>query len=148
MQIPYNKKIIFTILLCCCALAGKAQTDSTIAAEKQLKSLQSIDNKLLFLSPRYKIYPTDNVHISIKLDTATGGVWMVQIALGDSDGMEVPINDRSLANEEVFGLNAGRFELYPTKNIYNFILLDTQIGYTYQVQWSTEADKRFISRLY
>lgn len=38
----------------------------------------------------------------------------------------------------------GRFELYPTTNNYNFIMLDQVSGYTYQVQWSLKADKRFV----
>lgn len=33
---------------------------------------------------RYKIYPTDNIYTSLKLDTATGKVWQVQIGIGDS----------------------------------------------------------------
>ena len=41
----------------------------------------------------------------------------------------------------------GRFELYPTKNIYNFIMLDVINGETYQVQWSFEYEKRFVSRI-
>lgn len=92
---------------------------------------------------RYKIYPTENINISLKLDTATGRIWMVQIGLGDNDAMTVILNDESLimSSEEI---KAGRFELYPTKNMYNFILLDTQNGYMFQVQWHTNLDKRII----
>ena len=36
----------------------------------------------------------------------------------------------------------GRFELYKTQNMYNFILLDTLEGGVWQVQWSIEKDKR------
>lgn len=92
---------------------------------------------------RYKIYPTENINISLKLDTATGRIWMVQIGLGDNDAMTVVLNDESLimSSEEI---KAGRFELYPTKNMYNFILLDTQNGYMFQVQWHTNLDKRII----
>ena len=38
----------------------------------------------------------------------------------------------------------GRFFLYPTKNIYNFILLDQIDGRTWQVQWSYDENKRII----
>lgn len=43
---------------------------------------------------------------------------------------------------------AGRFELYKTQNMYNFILLDTFDGRTWQVQWSTEAENRMILSIY
>tara|TARA_B110000902_G_scaffold202997_1_gene230645 strand:- start:316 stop:900 length:585 start_codon:yes stop_codon:yes gene_type:complete len=36
----------------------------------------------------------------------------------------------------------GRFFLYPTTNIYNFILLDQIDGRTWQVQWNIDKDKR------
>lgn len=50
--------------------------------------------------------------------------------------METPIDDRSLlmSSEKVC---SGRFELYPTNNMYTFILLDTLWGSVRQVQWST-----------
>lgn len=91
--------------------------------------------------PRYKMYQTENIHILLKLDTATGKVWMVQYTLGDNTGMVVPIDDSSLL---ISGIKeeAGRFELYPTKNMYNFILLDTKYGNTYQVQWSFDIMNR------
>ncbi|WP_223550544.1 hypothetical protein [Aestuariivivens sp. NBU2969] len=38
----------------------------------------------------------------------------------------------------------GRYKLYPTQNMYNFILLDVIDGYTYQVQWSIDKDKRLV----
>ena len=37
-----------------------------------------------------------------------------------------------------------RFTLYPTQNMYTFILLDQLDGKTWQVQWSTEASNRGI----
>lgn len=75
--------------------------------------------------PRYKMYQTENIHILLKLDTATGKVWMVQYSLGDNTGMVVPVDDSSLLIPGIKEV-AGRFELYPTKNMYNFILLDTK----------------------
>ena len=38
----------------------------------------------------------------------------------------------------------GRFKLYPTDNSYNFIMVDVINGFTYQVQWSTKSDERFV----
>jgi hypothetical protein len=37
-----------------------------------------------------------------------------------------------------------RFALYPTQNIYNFILMDQFSGKVWQVQWATELNNRGI----
>jgi len=110
---------------------------------------------------KYKLYPTENIHIYLKLDTSTGLVWMVQKASSDVESREEPINIFQIAYEqwEIDTLNAregvdwealneysgseeplvaqiGRFKLYPTQNIWNFLLQDVINGDTYQVQWS------------
>ena len=41
----------------------------------------------------------------------------------------------------------GRFTLYPTDNIWTFILLDQVDGNTWQVQWSNEEEKRGIFQI-
>ena len=57
--------------------------------------------------------------------------------------MEVAIDDRALSPVR----ENGRYELYPTQNIYTFILLDTKFGRTYQVQWNTDPKKRFVEQI-
>ena len=42
----------------------------------------------------------------------------------------------------------GRFKLYPTGNMYNFIMVDVINGKTYQVQWSTKKDSRLVFRIW
>lgn len=37
----------------------------------------------------------------------------------------------------------GKYKLYPTNNMYNFLKLDTSTGIVTIVQWSTETKKRF-----
>ena len=95
---------------------------------------------------RYKLYPTENIGIFLKLDSATGKIWIVQYGVGDRQRLVVPLDDTSLLAP---GVNEvpGRYELYPTKNMFNFILLDTRNGNTYQVQWSTEPDERMRIRI-
>ena len=44
-------------------------------------------------------------------------------------------------------LKPGRFELYPTQNMYNFILLDKVKGGTWQVQWSAKEKERGVMRI-
>ena len=42
----------------------------------------------------------------------------------------------------------GRFFLYPTTNIYNFILLDQIDGRSWQVQWNTEKSDRMVLSIF
>ena len=42
----------------------------------------------------------------------------------------------------------GRFKLYPTGNMYNFIMVDVIEGRTWQIQWSVKEDKRLVFRIY
>ena len=42
----------------------------------------------------------------------------------------------------------GRFKLYPTGNMYNFIMVDVINGRTWQVQWSTKENERLVLRFY
>lgn len=85
---------------------------------------------------RYKIYQTDNIYILIKLDTATGRIKLVQWSLDSDKEFEAYVNSEDLSG----GLlsEKGRFELYPTKNMYQFILIDTLLGSTWHVQWGTK----------
>lgn len=113
------------------------------------ESLKAIENQLSALhkdSPRFKMCQTENNHILLKIDTRIGRVWMVQYALKNFDeAMTVSINYYGVVFENE-GWN-GRFELYPTKNMYNFIMLDTGTGTAYQVQWSTDAVNTFVREI-
>lgn len=120
--------------------------DSIIKAEQEARVLyaKEMQEATKFL-PRFKVYQTENMHILLKLDTKRGKVWMVQYGLNDTKQAIIPIAYYYLvdANE---GWN-GRFELYPTKNVYNFIMIDNYDGETYQVQWSISSSNRFILRI-
>jgi len=87
--------------------------------------------------PRYKMYQTDNIYTLLKLDTHKGKVWQVQYSMGDVKSQIVSLNIYGIVSESE-GWD-GRFELYPTKNMYTFIMLDTSTGDTYQVQWSNKG---------
>ena len=60
--------------------------------------------------------------------------------------MTVTINSQDLRSDGGYG--SGCFELYPTKNMYQFILIDKTDGRTWHVQWGTELSKRWIRRIY
>ena len=119
---------------------------------------------------RYKVYNTTNIYTSLLLDSATGRIWQLQIGVGDTDRLETVLSDRKIAksietitkewdkemkpyalkqyiDERPVAKN-GRFKLYPTDNMYNFIMVDVINGNTYQVQWNTKKKKRFVSRFW
>ena len=51
-------------------------------------------------------------------------------------------------NLERWGLGRiGQYKLYPTENLYNFVMVDVIYGHTFQVQWSIDEDKRFVTRI-
>ena len=145
---------------------------------------------------RYKIYPTENIYTSLKLDTATGRIWQLQIGIGNTDQMKTVLSDEKLSKwtlEEAteftnrrmeswqeeynskpdsivsaedklywkppsveekiesgyFNIQKnGRYKLYPTGNMYNFIMVDVELGRTWQVQWSTKENKRLVIPIY
>ena len=90
----------------------------------------------------YRLFPTQNMWTFIKLDTRNGQMWQVQFDVSGNNRLQTNLSLLSLVTkaEET----NGRFTLYPTQNIYTFILLDQIDGRVWQVQWSTEADKRLI----
>jgi len=89
----------------------------------------------------YRLFSTKNLYTFIKLDTRNGKMWQVQWSTGD-DTFQVPLSLTSLVSSEEE--KKGRFFLYPTTNIYNFILLYQIDGRAWQVQWNTEAKNRLV----
>ena len=151
------KKLITILFVClCCSVFGaKAQTHTpdgallkdilrtVVDTPSSKEYMDAIYNQLQGVTPRYKMFKTTHDYISLKLDTATGRVWMVRIGMGDKSTRRVTaVDDSSPLRENDVPFN-GRFDLYPTNNSYNFILIDTVYGTTYQVQWHTESNKRF-----
>jgi len=160
------KKIIFILLMIPISLIGFTQNDSIIAvkdsivfekSEAQILAhldsiIEGIDN-LVYNAVRlhinksrnnYKMYPTENIYNLLKLDTQTGKIEQVQWSLDEDKEFSTIINseDLSLYN------SVNSFELYPTKNIYQFILLDKYSGRTWHVQWGLSSNKRWIKRIY
>jgi hypothetical protein len=134
--------IAFLTLTSICSY-GQVEKDS-------LRTVQDIERKVAIIpleAPIYKLFPTQNTWASLKLDTRNGRIWQVHYSVS-KEGYEgtLSINSYSLVlpEEEI----NGRFNLYPTENMYNFILLDQINGNTYKVQWHNDNDKRFIRRIY
>lgn len=88
------------------------------------------------------MFPTENIWTFLKLDTRSGKIWQVQYSMDDNYRGEVVLNNKELATGDAAG--NGRFTLYQTKNMYNFILLDQIDGKMWQVQWSVDEENRVI----
>ena len=91
----------------------------------------------------FRLFATRNMYTFIKLTTRNGQMWQVQWSTKGSDyRFETTLSNisRVIKDEE----RNGRFFLYPTTNIYNFILLDQIDGRTWQVQWGKEGDRMVI----
>ena len=116
--------------------------------QNQLKVTSTTQQKQISENAIYQLFPTDNYWTFIKLDTRNGKMWQVHFTISD-DGYqgELILNSSSLLMSDEVEVN-GRFNLYRTTNIYNFILLDQINGKTYQVQWNNDKEKRFVSRIY
>jgi hypothetical protein len=90
------------------------------------------------LDGRYRLFKTKNTWNFVELDTQTGKLWQVQFSIKeDSSRLKVVINNDALVKDG----RPGRFTLYPTRNMYNFVLLDQETGKTWQAQWSTGGEQ-------
>lgn len=146
------KRLILILSFFSLFLSGKAQSESNQTFLNDSISVYTaylVDNLVTLekertLSERYKIYPTENLYILIKLDTQTGKLDLIQWSLKPKDEFNVTLNASDLS---VY-TNLNSFELYPTKNMYQFILLDKATGRNWHVQWSTKDSERWIRRIY
>ena len=128
-----TRSIIIALVCLLIGFGACAQTPSqTAKAGKQTE----------VLVPGYKLFPTTNMWIFLKLDTSKGLVKMVQYSMEDKSRMEVPINYLPLASGD--DAIPGRFNLYATQNMWTFILLDEVDGRTWQVQWSTDGKEGIV----
>lgn len=127
------KKFIIITFVSLLAFISCRQEDNkaTLPAKQEIKE-----------NVRYKMFPTENIWTFLKLDTRSGKIWQVQYSINDNYRGELELNNKALATGEA--AENGRFTLYPTKNMYNFILLDQKDGKMWQVQWSTEEENRVV----
>ncbi len=89
---------------------------------------------------RYNLYKTDNMYTFLKLDTRTGQIWQVHWSTKKDGRASSPLSTEKLSSDN----KDGRFTLFSTTNMYNFILLDTIDGRIWQVQWSFKKEERII----
>ncbi len=90
----------------------------------------------------YRLFPTQNMWTFIKLNTRNGQMWQVQFSMESDSRFVTNLSLETLVSKDK-EVN-DRFTLYPTQNMYTFILLDQLNGRTWQVQWSTDSTSRGI----
>jgi len=105
---------------------------------------RSADNPVLEPTQRtdapFRLFRTLNIFNFLKLDTRTGQVWQLQWSTQADERLVNVINVKPLAD----GKKAGRFTLYPSANIFTFILLDQEDGRQWQIQWGLKTGERLI----
>lgn len=96
------------------------------------------------LEVRYRLFKTGNMWNFLELDTQTGRLWQVQFSVdNDVNRTRTPINTEALATD---GKN-GRFTLYPTDNMWNFLMVDQDSGRIWQAQFSIDDENRGIFQI-
>lgn len=122
--------IVFSILL----------TVQSLYAADKLKIISEPSQKI---DAPYRIYRTDNIWNQLLLDTQTGKIWQISYGI-DSKALrgKIPINVIPLAKGE--NATVGRFTLYPTDNMWNFLLIDQIDGRVWQCQFGTEDGRQMI----
>ena len=160
-----KKAIFFLLLISTISInAQTAKTTPNVKVNKheqkvdsllsQIDTLLMINNQLLehleintSLKERYKLYQTENIYTLLQLDTKTGKIEQVQWSLDSDKEGTFTINDDDLNWGNGYG--SGTYELYPTKNMYQFILIDKTNGRKWHVQWGTGGERsRWIRRIY
>ena len=142
------KKLILLLLFIPLVSFGQ-DTIPAIPLQPLIKTVPTLKTEV---PEKYKLYPTDNTYNHLMLDTASGAIWQVQWSTESETRFKTVISLETLVPRDDYewldDLPAGRFKLYPTKNTYTFLLLDVKLGRTWQVQWSFEANERFIIPIY
>lgn len=95
-------------------------------------------------SQRFELYPTQNSFNFLKLDKKTGKIYQVQWSLEGEEEFSITLNGIYLSQ---FSTDGNCFKLYPTKNMWQFILLDGASGRAWHVQWGFEEKNRWIKRI-
>lgn len=130
------RKILILFLFAAFTLIANAQTDV-----RQIRPDFSQNP-----NATYRLFPTSNLWIFIKLNTSDGRMWLVQYSTKAGNQVEIPLSKIERADESE--KKDGRFTLYATQNMYNFILLDQIDGRVWQVQWSTDGENNMVIPIY
>ena len=129
------KQLTILVILLLTSFCSFGQTE---ASEEAIQS-----NHQNNLTPgTYELFPTQNRWTFLKLNTRNGTMMQVQYDIEGDNRFETWLNSTPLVEKEMEVVS--RFTLYPTQNIWTFILFDQIDGKSWQVQWSQEYENRNI----
>jgi len=97
---------------------------------------------------KFRLYPTANRYTYLRLNTTNGFIDIVQYSTTEErERMIYPLSVYPVVMDFFNIGTLDRFTIYPTQNVYNFLLLDQVYGNTYQVQWSQDSTMRGIEEI-
>ena len=97
---------------------------------------------------KIRLYPTANRYTYLRLNTTNGFIDIVQYSTTEErERMIYPLSVYPVVMDFFNIGTLDRFTIYPTQNVYNFLLLDQVYGNTYQVQWSQDSTMRGIEEI-
>ncbi len=137
---------ILVISLSACLYAQRTYRQNNDSVFSNIQNiLNGIEMRIINseLGNRFELYPTKNIYNFLRLDRVTGQIEQIQWSTDKYNELSVPVNTENLSLS-----STSFFELYPTDNIYQFILMDKSNGRTWHVQWGMERADRWIRRIF
>ena len=142
-----KKLLLSVMLLLPCvgyAQSNQSKLDSICDEVKKIAQMATRAKVDKTFDNKFKLYSTQNMYTFLQLDTSNGKIQQVQWNLDRDKEFSISLNDIDLTYGVTNGSLSGRFELYPTQNMYQFILLDKVLGSKWHIQWGIEESKRWI----
>ena len=122
------RNILIILLLTCLPFLGQAQNKGSQNVLDSIHiKVKDISKQLVkqyvdgVFSNTYKLYKTENIYIFLRLNTSNGKIDQVQWNLDRDKEFITVLNDVDLTYGISIGNHNGRFELYPTQNMYLFL---------------------------
>ena len=136
--------LVISLSACLYAQGTYRQNNDSVFSNIQ-NILNGIEMRIINseLGNRFELYPTKNIYNFLRLDRVTGQIEQIQWSTDKYNELSVPVNTENLSLS-----STSFFELYPTDNIYQFILMDKSNGRTWHVQWGMERADRWIRRIF
>ena len=149
-------------IFCLCVIFGSFFSGSASAQRKKDNNVVPADSVSLYIADRltmieshqqystyhsagrYRLYPTENTYNFLQLNTQTGEVYQIQWSSEKEEEFTVAVNSKKLVD---MTMPIGTFEMYPTENMYQFLLLNTISGEVYHLQWGMNKKERWIRKI-
>ncbi len=129
------KRLLLVHVLVLTAVCSIGQTEASQEIERS-------NSKNDLYPAIYQLFPTQNAWTFLKLNTRNSTVRQVHFDVEGDNRYETFLNLIPLVDEEKEINN--RFTLYPTQNLWTFILFDQIDGKSWQVQWNQKPENRGI----